>query len=151
MTALSPASDPPVKRVRQRKTGVIRPVGPYSTKPVLGRIDARTREGRALAAYRAELVEHCGGSPTRAQQTLIEQIALIRLRVALMDDRFAEGEDLGDMAGRAYRAWVNTIARLMTKLGPPPAQPQEPPHVAFHRRLAEEKARKDAARAEGRV
>ena len=127
MTALRPAYDSPAPKARRiRKTGVIRPVGPYSKDAVLGRLDGRTREARGLAAFRAELLEHIGGRPTAPQRRLIDLAAQLWLRIALMDDRFAATGTVGDMEGRAYLAWANTLARVLVALGVGPPAKADP-------------------------
>jgi hypothetical protein len=42
---------------------------------MLAKIDGRTKESRLMAAARAELTRHVGGSPSSVQKALIERLA----------------------------------------------------------------------------
>lgn len=48
-------------------------------------LDWRTREGKLLAAARAELIAHVGGHPNNVQKALIERAARLTLYIELMD------------------------------------------------------------------
>lgn len=96
---------------------VMSAIGPYSRPDALRRIDGRTREGRLLRAIQRDLVEHVGGSPSTAQRLLIEQAASLRLHLAMMDRRTAEGRELTERDGRQYLAWSNSLSKLLRHLG----------------------------------
>jgi hypothetical protein len=91
---------------------------PYSTADRLAKIDQRTREGRLTRETRAELIAHVGDQPSATQRALIEQLVQIRLRLALMDRKFAETGGQTDHDSRTYLAWANSYARLLRQLGP---------------------------------
>lgn len=108
-------------------------LAPYSRPPALTRLDGRTREARLLHALRAELTAHVGGRPSATQAAIIEQAAQIKLRLAVMDRRFAETGAQTDHDSRTYLAWANSYARLMKQLGlQSPAQkaPRLPDYLA---------------------
>lgn len=63
------------------------------------------------------LVEHVGGNSSAAQRLLIEQAASLRLHLALMDKRTAEGRELSERDGRQYLAWANSLSKLLRHLG----------------------------------
>ncbi len=92
---------------------------------VLGKLDRRTWQGRLLRDARAELVAHVGGRPSATQAALIEQLAQLRLRLALYDRRFAERGEQTDHDRRSYLAFANTYARLLGRLGLAPAVPRK--------------------------
>jgi hypothetical protein len=90
----------------------------------LAKLDQRTREARLMRETRAELVRHVGGTPSATQAALIDQLVQIKLRLAVMDRRFAETDAQTDHDTRTYLAWANSYARLLAQLGlkatPPP-------------------------------
>lgn len=100
---------------------------PYVDFGALLRADGRSREARLLVSIRKELVEHVGGDPNAVQRALIEQAAQLRLRIALMDRKFAETGIQTELDSRTYLAWTNSYARLLARLGPPPPPPKGAP------------------------
>ncbi len=111
----------PKENWRHRKR---RRLHPYVDSGALLRADGRTKEARLLFSIREELVEHVGGEPNAVQRALIEQAAQLRLRIALMDRKFAETGVQTELDSRTYLAWTNSYARLLARLGPasPPRQ-----------------------------
>jgi hypothetical protein len=105
-------------RVR-RKPEAVRP---YCRPNVIGKADERLREVREARALAAELARHVGGRPSVTQAAIIEQIRQVRLRLAVMDRRFAETGTQTDHDARVYLAHANTVARMLARLGlqPPP-------------------------------
>jgi hypothetical protein len=93
-------------------------VSPCSRPHTLAKLDERTREARLVREVRAELVSHVGGIPTAPQSAMIEQAVQLRLRLACMDRKFAEGGTQTDHDSRTYLAWNNSLVRLMRQLGP---------------------------------
>lgn len=91
---------------------------PYVDCGALLRADGRSKEARLLVGVRRELVEHVGGDPNAVQRAMIEQAAQLRLRIALMDRKFAETGVQTELDSRTYLAWSNTYARLLARLGP---------------------------------
>jgi hypothetical protein len=102
-----------------------RGLGPHSRRHRLGNLDRRTFEGKLFAEFRADLVEHAGGSPNVVQTALIERCAWVRLRLAMMDSKVASGT-FTDHDSRVYLAWSNTLSRLLARLGLEPAAPKAP-------------------------
>jgi hypothetical protein len=101
---------------------------PYSSHNRLAKLDGRTKEAMLARETRAELLAHVGHHPSATQRQLIEQLVQIRLRLALMDRRFAETGAQTDHDGRTYLAWANSYGRLLRLLGmetgaPPRRQP----------------------------
>ncbi len=92
-------------------------VTPEYRPVILGVLDRRTWQGRLLRDTRAELVAHVGGSPSATQSCLIEQLAQLRLRLALFDRKLAEVGEITDHDRRSYLAFSNTYARLLRQLG----------------------------------
>jgi hypothetical protein len=140
MNRLLPTPGPTSPRIERKKSGIARAVGSFSKPDVLGRLDGRSREARLKAAFKADLLQHIGGRPTIPQALMIEQAANLQLRISLMDARFAATNTMGDGEQRHYRAWVNTLANVLSKLGPAPAQPQEAPHLKVRRYLDGDRA-----------
>jgi hypothetical protein len=92
-------------------------IRPYSHSGTLAKLDQRTKEARLLRETLAELLAHVGGRPSAIQRALIEQLVQIRLRLAVMDRRFAETGAQTDHDSRTYLAWANSYARLLRQLG----------------------------------
>src|SRR5271154_5019729 len=93
------------------------PLTPHSRLLARGCVDGRSREGRFLAAARAELVAHVGGDPSSAQRVLIDRTAWLRLHVMLLDEKVAGGKSLTGHDQRAYLAFSNSLVRAMRELG----------------------------------
>ncbi len=92
-----------------------RSIGPYS-RTDLPTFNGRSREGAFLRGVRAELITHIGGQPSPTHTALIEAAAQLRLRIALMDRKFAESGVQTDHDSRTYLAWIGTLGRLMQRL-----------------------------------
>jgi hypothetical protein len=99
-------------------------IGPYSRLLARGTIDGRSRSGRFLKAFEAQLVDHVGGEPSAAQLMLIRRLASLALRCALMDEKAGEDGTFSERDGRQYLAWSNALARGLREIGyaavPPP-------------------------------
>jgi hypothetical protein len=92
----------------------------------MAKLDGRTREARLMREARADLEKHVGGTASAVQHALIEQAVQLRLRLAVMDSRFAETGAQTDHDVRHYLAWSNSYSRLLRLLGmkgPPPKVP----------------------------
>lgn len=116
----------PKENWRHRKR---RRLHPYVDCGALLRADGRSREARLLVSIRKELVEHVGSDPDAVQRALIEQAAQLRLRIALMDRKFAETGVQTELDSRTYLAWTNSYARLLARLGPSSAKAQSKPSL----------------------
>jgi hypothetical protein len=81
---------------------------------------------RLMREYRTELINHCGAHPTATQRQLIEQMLQIKLRLTLMDCRFAQTGEQTEHDSRTYLAHANSYSRLLRQLdkprGPTPAE-----------------------------
>jgi hypothetical protein len=75
------------------------------------------------------LTAHAGGEPSATQRALIEQAVQIKLRLAVMDRKFAETGAQTEHDGRQYLAWANSLARLLRQLGMQGTEPR-PPSIA---------------------
>jgi hypothetical protein len=94
-------------------------IGPWSsvfTNGVGATIDRRTREGAFMLDYANALLNHIGGNPSVIQYAIITQCARLALRIALMDESMANHED-AESTYKSYLAWVNTLSRLLIRLG----------------------------------
>ena len=92
-------------------------IGPYSRPHRLAKIDGRTKESRLLAAARASLTLHVGGSPTSIQRTLIERAARLMLYIEVMDRETLETGTMSERASRQYLAWSNSLRLTLRDLG----------------------------------
>jgi hypothetical protein len=100
--------DAPRKRVRRR-------LGPHTREhQLLAGLDWRTREGKLLAAARAELIAHVGGHPNNVQKALIERAARLALYIELMD---RDAVEAGTMSERNK----SSVSRLGQRPAPLPA------------------------------
>jgi hypothetical protein len=108
-------------------------INPEWRPAMLGKLDRRTWQGRLLRDVRLELAEHVGGHPSAAQLALIEQVAQIRLRLAMFDRKHAERGRMSAHDGRTYLAWANSYSRMLLALGlerHQPAAAAKPPSLA---------------------
>jgi phage shock protein A len=104
----------------------VRQIRAYSRPAALAKLDQRTVEARLMRETRADLEKHVGGTPSAVQQALIEQAAQLRLRLAVMDAKFAETSAQTDHDSRTYLAWSNSYSRLMRLLGMKGPAPKVP-------------------------
>jgi hypothetical protein len=86
-------------------------------RDTLVKVDGRTREARLMRETRAELTAHVGGSPTIAQRALIEQATNLRLRIAVLDKRFADSREYSEADTRTYTTLSNALGRVLSRLG----------------------------------
>jgi hypothetical protein len=95
-----------------------RRIGPHSRLFARGSsaIDGRSREGRYLAAVRAQLVAHLGGSPSAPQRMIVDRLAVVALRLALFDEKIIAGS-LTDNDARTYGALHNSFRLLIREIG----------------------------------
>ncbi|HQT89610.1 MAG TPA: hypothetical protein PK677_13845 [Acidiphilium sp.] len=96
-----------------KRTRVIDP----QTRPIQWAGKRNTRLGYLYTALRAELVKHIGGAPNAAQRALIDRIAMVQVRMAIMDEKMFRDGDLSEHAGREYLAWANSMSRMLQALG----------------------------------
>lgn len=92
-------------------------IGPYSKPGPLARLDQRTKEAKLMQGTRAELTAHVGGSPSVTERALIEMAVQLNLRIAAMDRKYAETGAMTELDTRTYLAWVNSLSRLLLRLG----------------------------------
>jgi len=108
---------------------------PHSRLLQQGSVDGRSREGRFLATVRHELVKVLGRSPTPGENTIIQRICWVRLHIALIDERVAQGAVLSAHDMRSYTAYTSTLIALMRQLRllgeVKPAVPQKPDAGAY--------------------
>src|ERR1700729_3558959 len=118
------ALDAPRKRVRCR-------LGPHSREhQLLAGLDWRTREGKLLAAARAELIAHVGGHPNNVQKALIERAARLTLYIELMDRDAVEAGTMSERNSRQYLAWVNALRLCLRELGTKASAPEKTASIA---------------------
>lgn len=109
-----------------RRSKSLPPLTPHSRLLARGCIDGRSREGRYLAACRAELAQHVGGNPSPAERVLIDRLAWLQLHVLLIDEQVAGGKPMSDHDRKSYLAFSNAISRGMRALGLKAAAPRVP-------------------------
>jgi hypothetical protein len=112
------------------------PFSPYSK--VKRRLDGRTREAQRGRDVIADLTAHLGGSPSVPQRILIQRIAKLLVVIEVLERRLIEKGEVGDLAGRQYLAWVNSIRLLLQVIGIERSE-QAPPRLAEVLKLAEAK------------
>lgn len=90
----------------------------------------RIKEGRRLQRFRAGLVAHVGGVPTRVQAALIDRATMLQCHISRMDAKALLEGGMSQHATREYLAWSNTLTRTLRTLGleaaPPPKQRWQP-------------------------
>jgi hypothetical protein len=97
-------------------------IGPHSRLFARGSsaIDGRSREGRYIAAIRAQLVAHLGGAPSAPQRMIVDRLAVVALRLALFDEKITAGS-LTDNDARTYGALHNSFRLLIREIGIKPS------------------------------
>ncbi len=70
-----------------------------------------------MKEIRQELAKHVGGKPSVAQSMLIERIAVLILRMELMDKEALSGGPMTDKDQRTYLGWANAVSRSLRHLG----------------------------------
>ena len=103
-------------------------LGPRSTLLRRGSIDGRSREGKFLREYEARLLDHVG-DPSPTQAALIRQLAMLALRIELMNLKDGPTGILSADDGKRYLAWSNSLVRGLTALGLD-KRPVKPPSIA---------------------
>jgi hypothetical protein len=99
-------------------------LGPHSRPGILALVDGRRAEARMMSRVRTDLIKHVGGNPSAVQRMLIDQAAMLTLRVHLMDKQSIADPELSERNGRQRLAWSNSLTRTLRELGleatPPP-------------------------------
>src|SRR4051812_36159359 len=101
--------------IQPRHRAGARPIRAYSGPSTLLKMDQRTKEARLIRETRAELLAHVGGNPSATQRALIEALVQIKLRLAMMDRKFAEAGGQTDHDSRTYLAWANSYGRMLAR------------------------------------
>ena len=101
-------------------------IKPHSHPGKLSIIDGRSAEGRRLSVIRSSLAEHVGGNPSVAQSLLIDRIAILCLRMELMDKRALQAGAITDRSAREYLGWNNSVSRMIRQLGLKGAADKQP-------------------------
>jgi hypothetical protein len=113
-------------------------LGPYSREIILARPDMRSKKGRLLKQVRTGLIAHLGGEEklSAPQRALIERIAMLSLRCALLDQKVVDGT-FTEYDAKTYLAFTNSLTRTMTALGLERAAPRPvDPIVALRAHIA---------------
>jgi hypothetical protein len=105
--------------------------GPYSRalrRGVIGSsaIDGRSTEGRYLRDLEAQLIAHCGGSPSITQKLLIERLVRTTIQLNALDEKLAAAGNWTDHDSRTHGGLINRQRLLLRELGlqsaPPPQE-----------------------------
>jgi hypothetical protein len=112
-------------------------LGPYARDIVLARPDGRTREARLLKQVRQELTKHLGGKLTAPQRALVERVAYLQLRCAVLDRRIIDGS-FSDFDSKQYLAFSNSLRRALSSLGLDAAAPAKMDPAEYIRLLSGE-------------
>jgi hypothetical protein len=79
-------------------------------------IDGRSREGKFLRKCEAELIAHCGGSPSFTQRLMIRRCARAMLRLELLDGKMEDGS-WTDHDARTFGGLSNALRLMLRELG----------------------------------
>jgi hypothetical protein len=122
--------NPITRRPRGNQRGVLGPYSRIIDKGARGAINGRSREGRYLAAFEAQLLEHLGRPPSIVERALITRCARLSLHLELIDEQaFLESKGLTQCDINHYCAWSNALRRNLLALGidAPKADAAPPP------------------------
>src|SRR5271165_6612196 len=101
-------------------------LGSYTTHlTALQNLDKRTKEYRILKSMRQELAKLLDHQPNAAELALIERLAWVQLRCAVLDQRMIDGT-FTSFDGDVFNAHANTLARGFEKLGLLPGNRTKP-------------------------
>ncbi len=95
----------------------MRKIGPHSRPDKLQIVDGRLAEAQLMHRVHAELIQHLGGKPSATQRILIDRAAAPSLRIHLMDRESARSGGMSERNGRQYRAWSNSLTRVLNQIG----------------------------------
>jgi hypothetical protein len=119
---------------------------PRATRRVIpGLPTGRIKEGRRLQAFRADLIRHVGGVPTKVQAVLIDRATMLQCHVSRMDIQALVTGGMSDHASRQYLAWSNTLTRTLARLGLEAAPRPRETYVERQERLRLEGAQRITA------
>jgi hypothetical protein len=122
----APAGITPAARASDKRYGT----GPYSRvlrRGALGALNGNTREAKFIRTYEAILIEHCGGSPSAVQRSLITRAARLAVHLELWDEKTIPTGGACTATGHShYLAWSNALGRTLARLGLEPAAPKPP-------------------------
>jgi hypothetical protein len=95
-----------------------RQIGPYSRSLRKGIIDGRSREGRFLAAYAADLECDLGGkgAMTTIQHRLVERASMLGLHVLLFDEKAVKEGGLSPRDSREYLSLHGALTRTLAQI-----------------------------------
>jgi hypothetical protein len=109
------------------------PLGPHCRalrRGVIGDgIDGRSREGKFLRKCEAELIAHCGGSPSFTQRLMIRRCARAMLRLELLDGKMEDGS-WTDHDARTFGGLSNNLRLCLRELGLKAAPKDKPLSLA---------------------
>jgi hypothetical protein len=95
---------------------------PRARPDLIPLIDGRTSEARHMGAVRDALTQSTGGNPSPLQRILIEQAAVLALRIHLADVQYVRsGTEAPD-----YAEWLRALDRLLGRIANPNAPPETP-------------------------
>lgn len=92
-------------------------IGPHSRPGKLAIVDGRSAEARRMKEIRADLEAQIGENISTAQRMMIERIAVLMLRMELMDRQSLKDAEFSEKNAREYLAWTNSCARMLKMLG----------------------------------
>jgi hypothetical protein len=94
-----------------------RPPGPYYRDTLPSGLRTNTREAAYVRGVVRALTEHVGGGPSTVQRLMIERVAQLQLRMALMDQMLGATGELSEKQSNTYLAWSNSVVRTLAALG----------------------------------
>lgn len=102
--------------------------GPHSRPGRLQLLDGRSSEAKFIAQERADLIACIGGAPTSLQLKIIDSLALLALRLHLMDIQALADAAFSERNGRQYLAWraqyergLHRLSTMKVAKAPPPS------------------------------
>lgn len=80
-------------------------------------VDGRRAEAKLMRDVRRDLTAHVGGKPSAVERMLIDQAAMLTLRVYIMDRESISNPELSERNGRQRLAWSNSLTRTLRAIG----------------------------------
>jgi len=119
----------------------------YTRPPPGTALDARTREGKLLARTRADLIASLGGSPTTTQRLLVDQAAMLTVRLWQSNAGLEAGKPSTEAETKHYVALANSLQRILLRLSQSDATAAKPSGPSLADFLAEHARQKAEATA----
>lgn len=100
----------------EKYKALTRRIGPYSKEKAFRHIDGRRSEAIIMKRMKDDLVRHCGGKPSIAEEMIISMVVVDWVRLRLLVSRMTS-DDVGDRDIKLYDRLQHSVRRSLISLG----------------------------------